>query len=199
MLRLRAFRPSSEKIVKIQMHPTHPWLVTADASDHVSVWNWEHRQVIYELKAGGIDQRRLVGAKLEKLAEGESGSIRWDLCLWLFCIWILTWMLIWRISVYFCCLNVIARSEREASWSYTRGKVWVWQPLVFFCLQWFGNYLNWGALFNAVSSRCTFMMMMCASGNFGGTALQLLKLLRLSIKLHQLWVPLLPPQKGDIF
>lgn len=81
MLRLRAFRPSSEKIVKIQMHPTHPWLVTADASDHVSVWNWEHRQVIYELKAGGIDQRRLVGAKLEKLAEGDLGSIRCDFLL----------------------------------------------------------------------------------------------------------------------
>ncbi|KAF2318290.1 hypothetical protein GH714_004593 [Hevea brasiliensis] len=67
MLRLRAFRPSSEKIVKIQLHPTHPWLVTADASDRVSVWNWEHRQIIYELKAGGVDERRLVGAKLEKL------------------------------------------------------------------------------------------------------------------------------------
>ncbi|KNA14896.1 hypothetical protein SOVF_102910 [Spinacia oleracea] len=74
MLRLRAFRPTNEKIVKIQLHPTHPWLVTSDASDHVSVWNWEHRQVIYELKAGGVDERRLVGAKLEKLAEGESES-----------------------------------------------------------------------------------------------------------------------------
>ncbi|KAG0462661.1 hypothetical protein HPP92_021137 [Vanilla planifolia] len=74
MLRLRAFRPSTDKIVKIQLHPTHPWLVTADDSDHVSVWNWEHRQVIYELKAGGVDERRLVGAKLEKLAEGESES-----------------------------------------------------------------------------------------------------------------------------
>ncbi|XWS52351.1 hypothetical protein CRYUN_Cryun11dG0060700 [Craigia yunnanensis] len=72
MLRLRAFRASNEKIVEIAVHPTHPWLVIADASDHVSVWNWEHRQVIYELKAGGVDQRRLVGAKLEKLAEGES-------------------------------------------------------------------------------------------------------------------------------
>ncbi|KAG4187056.1 hypothetical protein ERO13_A08G082000v2 [Gossypium hirsutum] len=72
MLRLRAFRGTNDKIVKIAVHPTHPWLVTADASDHVSVWNWEHRQVIYELKAGGIDQRRLVGVKLEKLAEGES-------------------------------------------------------------------------------------------------------------------------------
>lgn len=30
-------------------------------------------QVIYELKAGGVDERRLVGVKLEKLAEGESG------------------------------------------------------------------------------------------------------------------------------
>lgn len=46
MLRLKAFRPTNDKIVKIQMHPTHPWLVTADASDHVSVWNWEHRQVL---------------------------------------------------------------------------------------------------------------------------------------------------------
>ncbi|KAL4561890.1 hypothetical protein LXL04_034072 [Taraxacum kok-saghyz] len=44
MLRLKAFRPTNDKIVKIQLHPTHPWLVTADASDHVSVWNWEHRQ-----------------------------------------------------------------------------------------------------------------------------------------------------------
>ncbi|KAK6805181.1 hypothetical protein RDI58_002966 [Solanum bulbocastanum] len=75
MLRLRAFRPTNDKIVKIQMHPTHPWLVTADASDHVSVWNWEHRQIIYELKPGGVDERRLVGAKLEKLAEGESGVV----------------------------------------------------------------------------------------------------------------------------
>lgn len=32
-------------------------------------------KVIYELKAGGVDQRRLVGAKLEKLAEGESGLV----------------------------------------------------------------------------------------------------------------------------
>ncbi|KAK7337623.1 hypothetical protein VNO77_18206 [Canavalia gladiata] len=74
MLRLKAFRPSGDKIVKIQLHPTHPWMVTADDSDRVSVWNWEHRQVIYELKAGGVDERRLVGAKLEKLAEGETES-----------------------------------------------------------------------------------------------------------------------------
>ncbi|XP_054811756.1 uncharacterized protein LOC129312972 [Prosopis cineraria] len=74
MLRLKAFRPTTDKIVKIQLHPTHPWMVTADASDRVSVWNWEHRQVIYELKAGGVDERRLVGAKLEKLAEGETDS-----------------------------------------------------------------------------------------------------------------------------
>ena len=45
MLRLRAFRPTSDKVVKIQLHPTHPWLVTADANDRVSVWDWEHRQV----------------------------------------------------------------------------------------------------------------------------------------------------------
>ncbi|CAL4962332.1 unnamed protein product [Urochloa decumbens] len=74
MLRLRAFRPTSDKVVKIQLHPTHPWLVTADANDRVSVWDWEHRQVIYELKAGGVDERRLVGAKLDKLAEGDDSK-----------------------------------------------------------------------------------------------------------------------------
>ena len=30
--------------------------------------------MIYELKAGGVDQRRVLGEKLEKLAEGESGE-----------------------------------------------------------------------------------------------------------------------------
>lgn len=30
--------------------------------------------MIYELKAGGVDERRLVGAKLEKLAEGDTGT-----------------------------------------------------------------------------------------------------------------------------
>lgn len=45
MLRARAFRQTNGKIVKIQVHPTHPWIVTADDTDHVSVWNWEHRQV----------------------------------------------------------------------------------------------------------------------------------------------------------
>ncbi|KAE8697074.1 Transducin/WD40 repeat-like superfamily protein isoform 2 [Hibiscus syriacus] len=74
MLRLRAFRVTSDKIVKIAVHPTHPWLVTADASDYVSVWNWEHRQIIYEFKAGGVDRKRLVGAKLEKLAEGDASK-----------------------------------------------------------------------------------------------------------------------------
>ncbi|XP_020525864.1 uncharacterized protein LOC18438882 [Amborella trichopoda] len=38
--------------MRIQTHPTYPWIVTADASDHVVVWNWKHRQIIYELKAG---------------------------------------------------------------------------------------------------------------------------------------------------
>lgn len=47
-------------------------------------------QVIYELKAGGVDERRLVGAKLEKLAEGESGETTFrvsilvsHLCTWI--------------------------------------------------------------------------------------------------------------------
>ncbi|EFJ28983.1 hypothetical protein SELMODRAFT_92496 [Selaginella moellendorffii] len=74
MLRLRAFRPSNDKIVKIQFHPTQPWLAAADGSDAVVVWDWENRQVLYELNAGGVDAKRLVGAQLQKLAEGESES-----------------------------------------------------------------------------------------------------------------------------
>jgi hypothetical protein len=31
--------------------------------------------VIYELKAGGVDERRLVGVKLDKLADGETGML----------------------------------------------------------------------------------------------------------------------------
>jgi hypothetical protein len=45
MLRLRAFRPTQDKVVKLLLHPTYPWLVTADGSDNVVVWDWEHRQV----------------------------------------------------------------------------------------------------------------------------------------------------------
>jgi branched-subunit amino acid permease len=45
MLRLRAFRPTPDKVVRLLLHPTYPWLVTADASDNVVVWDWEHRQV----------------------------------------------------------------------------------------------------------------------------------------------------------
>lgn len=135
MLRLKTFRPTNEKIVKIQLHPTHPWMVTADASDRVCVWNWEHRQVqrcifflyslpiiyvllisncflscciacflllqvIYELKAGGVDERRLVGAKLEKLAEGETGSILFGLAR----IVVLNKLMYWRPSLI--CFNM---------------------------------------------------------------------------------------------
>lgn len=42
--------------------------------------------MIYELKAGGVDERRLVGAKLEKLAEGDGmwrTNSRFD-CNWWF-------------------------------------------------------------------------------------------------------------------
>lgn len=34
-------------MVKIQSHPTHPWLVDTDASDFISVWNWGHRQIAH--------------------------------------------------------------------------------------------------------------------------------------------------------
>lgn len=52
--------------------------------------------MIYELKAGGVDERRLVGAKLEKLAEGDgmwrSSSVSFIIIggfwhgMWLLCI-----------------------------------------------------------------------------------------------------------------
>ncbi|KAL3678157.1 hypothetical protein R1sor_021113 [Riccia sorocarpa] len=65
MLRLAAFRPSQEKITHLQLHPTYPWLATADESGNVVVWDWEHRQVIYEVNAIGVDERRLAGAQLQ--------------------------------------------------------------------------------------------------------------------------------------
>ncbi|KAL2642182.1 hypothetical protein R1flu_009769 [Riccia fluitans] len=65
MLRLAAFRPSQEKITRLQLHPTYPWLATADESGNVVVWDWEHRQVIYEVNAIGVDERRLAGAQLQ--------------------------------------------------------------------------------------------------------------------------------------
>jgi WD40 repeat protein len=42
---LQVFRLTSDKVVKIQLHTMHQWLITADADDRVSVWDWEHRQV----------------------------------------------------------------------------------------------------------------------------------------------------------
>ena len=54
--------------------------------------------MIYELKAGGVDERRLVGAKLEKLAEGDGtwrSSCRF-VCYWWF-----------GHAMWFLCLEVI--------------------------------------------------------------------------------------------
>ncbi|CAD6209263.1 unnamed protein product [Miscanthus lutarioriparius] len=44
-----------------QLHPTHPWLVTADANDRVSVWDWEHRQfylTTYTVHQMSVDLKR---------------------------------------------------------------------------------------------------------------------------------------------
>jgi len=43
--------------------------------------------VIYELKAGGVDERRLVGAKLEKLAEGDGTGLSSSSRLLLVVVW----------------------------------------------------------------------------------------------------------------
>lgn len=54
-----------QKINKISI----PFILLSQIHIQIQI---QFSQVIYELKAGGVDERRLVGAKLEKLAEGES-------------------------------------------------------------------------------------------------------------------------------
>eukprot|EP00271_Cylindrocystis_brebissonii_P014334 TRINITY_DN35657_c0_g1_i1.p1 TRINITY_DN35657_c0_g1~~TRINITY_DN35657_c0_g1_i1.p1 ORF type:complete len:1559 (+),score=320.88 TRINITY_DN35657_c0_g1_i1:569-5245(+) len=71
---LKAFRPSSHKVYHLDLHPTQAWLVTSDGGDNVVVWDWEHRQVLYELNAAGVDERRVVDKQLERLAEGEADA-----------------------------------------------------------------------------------------------------------------------------
>ncbi|CAI5475105.1 unnamed protein product [Closterium sp. Yama58-4] len=68
---LQAFRPSAEKVYHVDVHPTLPWIVSSDGHDNVVVWDWEHRQVLYEVNAGGVDERRLVDAQLQRIADGE--------------------------------------------------------------------------------------------------------------------------------
>jgi hypothetical protein len=104
MLRLRAFRPTPDKVVRLLLHPTYPWLVTADASDNVVVWDWEHRQVIYEVNVRGIDERRNVGAQLQKLAEGEAGmGISILLIFLLSSSYLSGFVLHPRLNEFFCC------------------------------------------------------------------------------------------------
>ncbi|CAI5951315.1 unnamed protein product [Closterium sp. NIES-65] len=68
---LQAFRPTAEKVYHVDVHPTLPWIVSSDGHDNVVVWDWEHRQVLYEVNAGGVDERRLVDAQLQRIADGE--------------------------------------------------------------------------------------------------------------------------------
>lgn len=46
---MKAFLPGHEKIHLLDVHPTQPWVVTADEADSVVVWDWEHRQVKFSL------------------------------------------------------------------------------------------------------------------------------------------------------
>jgi hypothetical protein len=51
MLRLQAFRPTQDKVVKLLLHPTYPWLVTFN-DDDVRIWQaWMSRSAAGELKA----------------------------------------------------------------------------------------------------------------------------------------------------
>lgn len=68
---MKAFRPSVHKVYHLDVHPTQPWLVTSDGGDNVVVWDWHNHQVLYELNAAGVDERRLVDSQLTKLAEGD--------------------------------------------------------------------------------------------------------------------------------
>lgn len=38
------------------------------------MWRFGVMQVVYEVNVKGVDERRLVGAQLQKLAEGEAGT-----------------------------------------------------------------------------------------------------------------------------
>uniref|UniRef100_A0A0A9JSC1 Uncharacterized protein n=1 Tax=Arundo donax TaxID=35708 RepID=A0A0A9JSC1_ARUDO len=84
MLRLRAFRPTSDKVVKIQLHPTHPWRVTADANDRVSVWDWEHRQgPIISLDPRVLGPFDLVVRGASFASGAADLTVLWNLVVWL--------------------------------------------------------------------------------------------------------------------
>lgn len=74
MLRLRAFRPTHDKVVKLLLHPTYPWLVTADASDNVVVWDWEHRQV---LSASSLFFSRVWELSFAMIRVGVGKKLHW--------------------------------------------------------------------------------------------------------------------------
>ena len=198
MLRLRAFRPTNDKIVKIELHPTHPWLVTADASDHVSVWNWEHRQVRF---LSFCKKKKSPFVSFYSL-KSKSNSI-------------LTGYL-WAQSR--------RRGRAPLSWCETREACWrrigtqrktyrshAWRQVnwinsihscCIFCL-FVCSFSEWlhVLLFHIhqVLSRSIFMMMMCAFGNYGVTALLQRRLPPPSINSPRLLTLRLRPRKEGIF
>ncbi|KAG2438819.1 hypothetical protein HXX76_005360 [Chlamydomonas incerta] len=67
MLALKLFKPADDKVRQVEFHPVLPWIVSATKSNHVSVWDWRTRQVVWEAQLGGGDDELSSDAELARL------------------------------------------------------------------------------------------------------------------------------------
>ncbi|GFR42994.1 hypothetical protein Agub_g3993 [Astrephomene gubernaculifera] len=67
MLSLKVFHPASDKVRQVEFHPVLPWIVSATKSDHVCVWDWRTKQVVWEAQLGGSDDDTCADAELARL------------------------------------------------------------------------------------------------------------------------------------
>ncbi|KXZ56072.1 hypothetical protein GPECTOR_2g954 [Gonium pectorale] len=66
-LALKLFQPAPDKVAKVEFHPVLPWVVSATKSDHVSVWDWRTKQVVWEAQLGGADEDLCADAEMARL------------------------------------------------------------------------------------------------------------------------------------
>jgi hypothetical protein len=45
LLEIKAVRPSTDKIDRVEFHPVQPWLAFVSRSNAVTVWNYESNEV----------------------------------------------------------------------------------------------------------------------------------------------------------
>ncbi|KAG2499410.1 hypothetical protein HYH03_002984 [Edaphochlamys debaryana] len=67
MLSLKLFHPAGDKVRQVEFHPVLPWVVSATKSDHVSVWDWRTKQVVWEAQLGGSDEDLSADAELARV------------------------------------------------------------------------------------------------------------------------------------